>query len=742
MIKNYILKIQGIVQGVGFRPFVYLLAKEYGLNGYVLNNSQGVEVGIRCSFELAADFAEKIKKLAPPLSHIVSIKIEAGEDELFDSFNIVSSEHVEGLSLVLPDICICNDCKNELIDNKDRRHEYPFINCTNCGPRYSIIKSIPYDRKLTTMSEFEMCPACLAEYENPENRRFHAQPNCCPDCGPNVFSSKNYGKKALAEIVSSIDEGQIVAVKGLGGYHLMCDALNEQAVAKLRFLKQRGEKPFAVMCKDVSILEKYVTLNDIEKNMISSPQSPVLLIDWQSHPFSQLINPLGNNIGVMVAYTPLHFLLMSKLKTDFIVATSGNLRDEPICIDEVEAENSLKKFTNIFLHHNRKIHNRVDDSVVTATGGFPYVLRRARGFAPYPVMLPVGLEKTVAGAGAYLKSTICFAGENFAFPSQYIGDLDNPETRDFYSETWQKMEKLLDITPEVVITDLHPDFYSTRFGLEKAENHMSVQHHLSHFYAVLGENGHKGDALGLILDGTGLGADGKIWGGEFFIRKDKAVRRAVHLPYIFQPAMDTAAKKPAMMLMSLMKSYGLEKYSDFVYKRFPEHSQMLKLTEKILETRLNSIETSSAGRLFEAAGAITFGAVENDFEAHLAIKFEYTADKLVTDYYETDLMNPAGLFEGLFKDLILNVSPALCSARFHNGFAKMLVDVCKTYCEGINSVALSGGVFQNMLLLNRVLALLKSNNFKPLLHEKVPANDSCISLGQVCSYVYGDKILF
>lgn len=740
MTNTYLIKIKGIVQGVGFRPFVYNLAAARELRGYVLNNSEGVEIGLECSDAAARKFAEDVRRLAPPLSHIASAEITEGAAQGFTGFEIRESETRGGLTLVSPDVALCPDCRRELFDTADRRYHYPFINCTNCGPRYSIIESIPYDRRMTTMKEFAMCAECASEYKNPADRRFHAQPDCCSVCGPGVYGFGLAGDAALNRAADAVNSGEILALKGLGGYHLICDALNEPAVKRLRELKRRGEKPFAVMCADVQTLEKYRPLADAERNIISSPQAPVLLLDWDNPPFSGSVNPMGSNVGVMTAYTPLHALLMSRLNTDFVIATSGNLRDEPICIDETDAEQRLKHYTDNFLHHNRAIHNRVDDSVVAVAEGFPYVLRRARGFAPYPVMLPFEADRQIAGAGAHLKNGICFASGAYAFPSQYIGDLDNPETRDFYTETWVKMKHLLGIEPETVVTDLHPDYFSTRYAAETGAEVMALQHHLAHFYAVLGENGHKEDALGLILDGTGLGTDNRIWGGELFVRKDKIVTRAAHLPYILQPAMDTAAKKPVMMLVSAMKSYGLEKYADFLYGRFPGMQTALRLTEKMVETGLNSIETSSTGRLFEAAGALVSGIAENDFEAHLAIRLEYAADKTVTDYYHTEPMNPAGLFDGLFADLASGRDSSVCSARFHNGFARMLTDACVIHADGIKTVALSGGVFQNMLLLKRVTTLLRQNGFTPLIHGRIPANDGCISLGQVCGYVYGDDI--
>jgi len=742
MTNTYIIRIKGIVQGVGFRPFVYQLASDKGFKGYVLNDSAGVEIGVECPYDTAAEFADEVRRLAPPLSHIVSVKITEGVENGFHGFEIRESENTDGLTLVSPDVAICPDCRRELFDKSDRRYKYPFINCTNCGPRYSIIKAIPYDRKMTTMNSFHMCADCESEYKNPADRRFHAQPDCCPVCGPQVYGFGLNGDNALQAAADAVNKGEILAMKGLGGYHLICDAMNDSAVNRLRGLKHRGEKPFAVMCADAVVLEKYRPLSDTEKNIITSPQAPVLLLDWENPPFSTAVNPMGSNVGLMTAYTPLHAVLMSRLDTDFIIATSGNLRDEPICINEAEAEDKLKHYTDKFLHHNRDIHNRVDDSVVAVACGFPYVLRRARGFAPYPVMLPFETDIPVAGAGAHLKNGICFASGGYAFPGQYIGDLDNPETRDFYAETWDKMRLLLGIEPKKIITDTHPDYFSTRFAAETGIETVTMQHHLAHFYAVLGENGHIGDSLGLILDGTGLGTDGRIWGGELFVRKDKTMTRPSHLPYILQPAMDTAAKKPVMMLVSLMKTYGLEKFTDFLYERFPQMQTVLKLTEKIVETRFNSIETSSTGRLFEAAGALVSGIAENDFEAHLAIKLEYMADKTVTDYYDTGEMNPAGLFDGLFHDLTSGVPQSVCSARFHNGFARMLLNACIKHSSGIKHVALSGGVFQNMLLLERVTSLLKENGFIPLIHGRIPANDGCISLGQICGYVYGDRINF
>jgi hydrogenase maturation protein HypF len=741
MTKLYLIRVRGIVQGVGFRPFVYRLAAEAGLKGYVFNDSDGVEICLECERSEAEAFGERLKLLAPPLSHIVSIKVSETKGESFGSFEIRISGHTEGLTLVPPDVAICDDCRRELLDKTDRRYSYPFINCTNCGPRYSIIKSIPYDRAATTMAEFEMCPDCAAEYSDPADRRFHAQPDCCSLCGPEVYMDGLSGHAAIEKAAGLVNLGGIIAIKGLGGYHLICDAANDTAVEKLRKLKNRGEKPFAVMCADVENLEKHRALSETEKNIITSAQAPVLLLDWGNPPFSESVNPMGKNIGVMLAYTPLHILLMKKLKTDFIIATSGNLRDEPIASSEDEASSRLRHYTKHILHHNREIHNRVDDSVAAEVRGAPYLLRRARGFAPYPVMLPSETAKCVAGAGAHLKSSVCFASKNFAFVSQYIGDLDSPETRDFYSETWCRMSAMLGLRPELAVIDIHPDYYSTRFAAELGVETVELQHHLAHFYAVLGENFCTDDAIGLILDGTGLGTDGRIWGGELFVRKEKKVTRAAHLPYMVQPGMDTAAKKPVMMLVSLMNAYGLQKYNDYMYRRFSRYKDMLKLTEKMVASGLNSVKTSSTGRIFEAAGSLLSGLAENDYEAHLAVKAEYMADTAEHGAYEADLMNPAGLFHGLFRDMASGVLPSACSARFHNGFAQMLTESCEKYSSGIKTVALSGGVFQNMLLLKKVIFLLEQKGFRVLTHSKVPSNDGCISLGQVCAVLSGEKFL-
>ncbi|MGA1862277.1 carbamoyltransferase HypF [Deferribacter thermophilus] len=740
--KTFQINIQGIVQGVGFRPFIYNLAKKFNLNGEVKNTSSGVEIKLNCKDENElTNFINEIKNSAPLLSHIVNIKYYEIKNQIFSDFIIIKSESKNDITFVSPDAAICLDCEKELFDQNDRRYLYPFINCINCGPRYSIIKQIPYDRCNTTMSIFDMCNSCENESNDMKDRRFHAQPNCCHKCGPSVFTKNNKGLDAIIEAAKQIDDGKIIAVKGLGGYHLICDATNNEAVVNLRNFKKRDFKPFAIMVKDLKTILKYKdSLSEIEKFILTSPQAPITIIKWPNYPLSNLVNPLNDKIGIMLAYTPLHKILLSFTKTDFIIATSGNLKDEPIAISEKEAEETLS-FSELFLHHNRPIHNRVDDSVVTIVNNEVYTLRRARGFAPYPIMLNNNLNKVIIGLGAHLKNSISLGVKNYIFPSQYIGDLDNAKSTKFFEETVNKLQKLFDVKYDIAITDLHPDYYTSRYAKEQNKPILKVQHHIAHFFSAMAENGKEDNCIGIIFDGLGLGCDKKAWGGEIFTFNKGRLDRYSHLDYSLQIG-DATAKKPYLMMISYLIKYNLlDRYIELLIKQYGIDKKEINFIKNILNHKLNCIETSSIGRLFEAVGSLLSRVKENEFEGHTAILLESFAEKSKTnDYYPLKIKDKridfGNLIIYLLEDLSKNERIEDIALKFHNSISKIILDIClKIKLEkSLKDVVFSGGVFQNLILTEKTAELLKQNGFNVFLHKKIPPNDGGISAGQVYYY--------
>ena len=730
--KTYNIKIKGIVQGVGFRPFIFRLAERFHLKGYVTNSSSGVEIEINCTKPALNKFITAIESECPPLAHIVEISYDKVPDKVYDMFAIEPSKVTHGITLVPPDTAVCPDCAREIDDESDRRYSYPFTNCTNCGPRYSIIQSMPYDRPKTTMSKFRMCPECQQEYDNPSDRRFHAQPNACPVCGPMVYMGKLAGEDAIKEAAAIINKGGIIAVKGLGGYHIICDACQDIPVKTLRNLKNRPDKPFAVMCTRETV-EKYCH-DEPELKLFSSPQAPIVIMNAPEAPISAHANPMSPNIGFMAPYTPLHRILLKECRTDFLIATSGNRKDEPIAKDERGAEKTLSDFTPHFLHHTRPIHNRVDDSLASVVRGKPYVMRRARGFAPYPVMLPTTVEGCVLAVGAHLKNTITIAEDRYAFVSQYIGDLDNPETTDFFLETIKKMQDLYGLKPDSVVCDMHPEYFSSRYAHETGLPLQKVQHHIAHFMACMAENGLKDDALGVILDGTGLGSDGTIWGGEFFVMKDRKITRVHSLPKVMQPGLDAAAKNPGRMLVAYLHKFGLlERYTGTLVKKLFIPEKDIHLTVNMIDKNINCIQTTSAGRLLESLGAAVTGTVKNHFEAHAAMKLEGLAHKAAD--YEPKGANEISdsYFRELFRYAMQRTedgaSPAETAKEIHARFASRMLYQINRFCKeyGIEDVVLSGGVFQNLYLVRAISAAEGLNIYT---HKSVSPNDSCISLGQ------------
>ncbi len=773
MTQGLSVHITGIVQGVGFRPFVYNLAQRHHLTGWVRNTSAGVDIEVDGEKVQLRDFVEHLKAELPPLARLDSISVTERPASGFEQFEILHSEAVEGaFQPISPDVSICPDCLREMNDPHDRRYRYPFINCTNCGPRFTIIQDIPYDRPKTTMASFEMCEECRAEYENPANRRFHAQPVACPKCGPKIWLEEfpaakngkrtvliNVGEDGLHRARRRLSEGKILAVKGLGGFHLACDAANPVAVAELRRRKLRVDKPFAVMMADFPTVKRHCHISEAERALLQSPERPIVLLRRRStSKIAREVAPGQRTIGVMLPYTPLHYLLLQRAK-DFpeaLVMTSGNLSEEPICTDNVEARTRLADLADAFLMHDRDIHVRTDDSVVRicddgrqTTDHRPssiihrqsvYPLRRSRGYAPFPVHLPWDVPPLLA-TGAELKNTFCITNGNYAFLSHHIGDLENYETLQSFEQGIAHFEKLFRVKPAAIACDLHPNYLATRYAIERAEREnlptFNIQHHHAHISAVMAEHGLDGShpVIGVSFDGTGYGADGNIWGGEFLIADYARFERAAHLEYFPLPGGDAATRRPSRTALGLLHALGID-WDDAL----PTHADLCyedrTAIRAQLQHHLNSPLTSSLGRLFDAAAALAGVRQQVNYEAQAAIEFEALADPDETDCYQftshASLITPRPAIEQLIADVLAGVPVPKISARFHNGVAEMVKTTCLRLSDqyDIAEVALSGGVWQNMLLLRRTLALLEKEGFTVYIHSQVPANDGGLSLGQ------------
>jgi len=771
------IHITGIVQGVGFRPFVYGLAVRYALTGWVRNTSAGVDIEVDGKPEALDSFANSLKSEFPPLARIDTFDVTFGTPRGFVEFEIVHSEAVAGaFQPISPDVSICPDCLCELFDPSDRRYRYPFINCTNCGPRFTIITDIPYDRPNTTMSLFGLCPDCATEYANPLDRRFHAQPVACPVCGPSVWLEVSNEKRetrnsssathdsflhddaALMEAQRLLADGRIVAVKGLGGFHLACDATKSAAVAELRHRKLRVDKPFALMMADLAEIERHCFVNHAERELLESRQRPIVLL--RRRPESTVVAevaPEQATLGVMLPYTPLHYLLFAK-ETGIqpLVMTSGNLSEEPIATDNDEARQRLSFLADAFLMHNRVIRTRCDDSVVRVMNNklasnesedtrdsspvSRYFLRRSRGYAPDPIQLPYQVPPILA-TGPELKNTFCLTRERYAFLSHHIGDMENYETLRSFEDGVEHFERLFRIRPEAIAYDLHPNYLSTRYALQHSQQDnlpaLGVQHHHAHIAACMADNGLDGShpVIGLAFDGTGYGEDGAIWGGEFLVADYKGYQRLFHLAYFPLPGGDAAIKRPARTALALLWSLGMD-WDDWlapVRDLCFEERQALRIQ---LERGLNTPRTSSLGRLFDAAAALAGVRQKVNYEAQAAIEFEAALDPSEAGAYRFEVRDgtvEAGeAFRALVADVHIGVSIPTISARFHNGLAELSRRVCAEIRRqtGIGEVALSGGVWQNMALLERTAHGLDKDGFIIYLHRQVPANDGGISLGQ------------
>lgn len=746
--ENIIIK--GIVQGVGFRPFIHKLVQNYNLSGWVLNSNQGVEIDVEGKTKELNSFISDIKDKLPPLARIEKIEVNQLPLIGYKGFSIKKSitKEENGFVLVSPDISICEDCLQELFNPHNRRFHYPFINCTNCGPRFTIIKDIPYDRGKTTMRVFEMCPQCQSEYENIEDRRYHAQPNACAECGPQVFLYQNKRKlensDPIKEAIKLLKDGKIGAIKGLGGFHLACDATNNEVVTKLRRLKNREAKPFAIMSFNLEKIKQYCKLGKKEEKWLVNRARPIVLLKKKEDSLiSSLVGPRNNYLGVMLPYTPLHYLL---LKDNFtaLIMTSGNIAEQPIIGDNQEALEKLDGIADFFLLYNRDIFNRCDDSVVKIVNDGNEFFRRARGYVPHPIILDYKLKEVLA-LGGELKNTISFSKENYVFLSQYLGDLKSMETLDFLKESIENLERIFRVNPEIIACDLHPDYLSTQcaeeIGAKKGLKVVRVQHHHAHIVSCMAENNIKEKVIGVAYDGTGYGDDGKIWGGEFLLSDLKEYIRVGHLKYYPLPGGDKAIAELWRMAYSYLYSiYGPRaKKIDIDFNRRMDCDR-LSIIEKMIDKNINSPLTSSCGRLFDAVSSLIGIRDKISYEGQAAMEMESLCVSGIKERYkftickegEEFIIDPQGIFVDIIKDLKGGVDNKVMATKFHNTVAEFTLNLCDKIREnsGINKIALSGGVFQNKYLTEKVVSLLEDKGFKVYTQRKVPPNDGGISLGQ------------
>ncbi len=760
------LHVNGIVQGVGFRPFVYNLCRRLDLRGWVRNTSAGVDIEVDGRASNVEALIRALKSEAPPLARIDELSVVHGPPHGYTTFQILDSESLpEAFQPISPDVAICDDCLREMRDPHDRRYRYPFINCTNCGPRFTIIRDIPYDRPKTTMSEFAMCEDCEREYRNPADRRFHAQPVACPACGPQVwleYAGSKLGTRVAARDDAIlwtrrlITEGRIVAIKGLGGFHLACDATRPEAVQELRIRKLRVDKPFAIMVRDLRTVERHCLVDPAERTALTSSARPIVLL--RRRPGSRIapaVAPGQDWLGVMLPYTPLHHLLLEEAEgfPDALVMTSGNLSEEPIATGNDEARRRLETLADAFLMHDRDIYIRCDDSVLrvfvnrlpgSANVDQPeegiYPLRRSRGYAPFPVKLPWHVPPLLA-AGAELKNTFCLTNRNYGFVSQHIGDMENYETLQAYEQSVEHFEGLFRVKPEAIACDLHPDYLAGRYAAKRAERDglptIGVQHHHAHVAACMAEHGFDGTSpvLGVAMDGTGYGEDAAIWGGEFLVADYVDFRRALHLEYFPLPGGDAAIRQPARVALALLWSLGLEWAEPLAPFRAIQPAARSNLLIQ-LQRGINAPLTSSMGRLFDAAASLAGVRQAVNYEAQAAIEFEALVDESETGTYpfdvEAELIKLKPGIEALITDVLSGVQTPIISARFHNGLAQMILSAGRRVRTdfGVNHVVLSGGVWQNITLLRRTLSLLRAERFQVYIHRIVPANDGGLSLGQ------------
>ena len=781
MIKRRRISITGQVQGVGFRPAVYRIARSLELSGIVYNDTKGVTVELQGEAGKIAEFLSRLKSGTdkPPMAEITSCDaVDIPVIETKAEFVIETSDSDGApLSQVTADIATCRDCLAEMADEEDFRYGYPFINCTNCGPRYSIVKTIPYDRPNTTMSVFEMCGKCSAQYTDVNDRRFHAQPVACGNCGPQIRLTDSTGEtitaqteKVIAEAARLLLAGKIVAIKGIGGFHLAADALNSRAVQRLRRRKKRDHKPFAMMTASIEQIEKYAIVNRAAGRLLSSPQSPIVLLPRKpDSPIAPAVAEGVDTYGFMLCYAPLHYLLFAQ-NIKVLVMTSGNISDEPLICKNEKALERLGGVADAFLMHDRKIYRQVNDSILHFVDEQPAFLRRARGYVPTPIIMKKSCRRDIFAAGADLKNTFCFAKQNQLICSEHIGDLEDAEVYHHYIDSIEHLRGLFEVEPKIVACDLHPGYLSTRYALLMPDvKIIQVQHHWAHIASVLAEHNLEGPVIGIVADGTGYGTDGAIWGCECLIASLEKFERFGHLSYYSLAGGDKASKEAIRPAVSLLKqAYGadfdLDKFVRQLERtgttchscegRNPETNKgidsrlrgndkigNIKIISEQLEKGVNCVETSSLGRVFDAVAAMLGLGSYNHFDAQLPMALEAIIESSVEESYDFELINTAEnplqldlgkMIRQIIDDIQNDRPPAAISAKFHNTIAAALMEMAKAAREStkLNTVALSGGVFCNRYLINRLVNLLKQNDFTVLFNRKVPSNDGGISLGQ------------
>jgi hydrogenase maturation protein HypF len=741
------VEVGGIVQGVGFRPFVYRLARSLGLRGWVGNNPEGVFIRVAGGERELTSFLEALREEAPPAAVVEEIRAREVPPFSASSFRIVSSsgEGEKGV-LISPDLATCGDCLRELFDPADRRYRYPFINCTNCGPRFTIIRDIPYDRPLTTMAEFEMCEECRREYEDPGDRRFHAQPNACPRCGPRLWLTDADGKPVpgdpVREAARLLRKGAIVALKGLGGFQLSCDATSDQAVERLRKRKRRYAKPLAVMVRDVEEVSRCCRVGREESLLLTSPRSPIVLLEERKDsPLSRRVAPGLKRQGIFLPYTPLHHLLLRETGIP-LVMTSGNLSEEPIARDNDEALRRLGGIADYFLLHDRDILVRYDDSVTSVLRGREYPLRRARGYAPYPVILRRRHGVEVLALGGELKNTFCFLRGRHAFLGQHVGDMDNAETLAHFREAMQAVRRLFSLRPVLVAHDMHPDYLTTSLAEEFPIPRCAVQHHHAHVASCMAEQGlEEEEVIGVAWDGTGYGRDGTVWGGEFLVGGMLSLHRRARLSLFPMPGGEVCITRIHRMAMgALLEAYDPEEARELFARRWPGKEEEAEILAAQAALGVNTPLTSSAGRLFDAVAALIGVRDLSLYEGQAACELEAAAGEPVHESYPWELARKEGVWEvdtrplvrAVVEDWREGVDPERIAGKFHATLARALADTCAVLREetGIDKVVLSGGVFQNRLLTLEALDELEKRGFACYVHRRVPCNDGGISLGQ------------
>jgi hydrogenase maturation protein HypF len=737
--------VRGVVQGVGFRPFVYRLATQLKLSGWVLNAGQGVFIEIEGPRDRVQLFLLRLEKEKPPLATIQSLEFSLLDAAGYDGFHIRYSEQSGRKTvMILPDVAVCADCLRDIFDPENRRYRYPFTNCTNCGPRFSIIEALPYDRVHTSMKGFAMCGACEREYRDPSDRRFHAQPNGCPHCGPHLefWDAKGnpLGKKERA-LVSALDvvrDGQILALKGVGGFQLIVDARNADSVRRLRARKRREEKPFALLYPSLDLIQQDCAVSKLEARLLQAPEAPIVLLSrkWNNSLLAPAVAPSSPSLGAMLPYSPLHHLLMRDLGFP-VVATSGNLSNEPICIDEHEALQRLEGVADYFLIHNRPIVRHVDDSVARVICDREMVLRRARGYAPLPIHRKNALP-CVLGVGAHLKNSVALSVGNEIFISQHIGDLETSEAFSTFRSTVADLPRLYEAKPNIIACDLHPDYLSTKHASRMRLPALKVQHHFAHVLACLAENELEGSVLGVAWDGTGYGTDGTVWGGEFLLTDEESFQRAAHFRQFRLPGGDAAVKEPRRTALGVLYEIWTDDLiSDRRLAPIASFSNSeLTVIAQMLSKGINSPLTSSAGRLFDAVASILGLRQRVTFEGQAAMELECAIQPHIDELYPFEITNGSPsivdwgpMIPEILLDLQKGDSAGFISAKFHNTLAEIIVAVARKVGEP--RVLLTGGCFQNRFLIERSIRRLSEAGFQPYWHQRVPPNDGGIALGQI-----------